>query len=547
MFKQLFHAFPHKNEGSFISHQFQSAKQLHDSELKYRRLFETAQDGILILDGISGKIVDVNPFLTRLLGYSQKEFLGKQLWEIGVFNDIVDSKAAFVELQDKGYIRYKDLPLQTKDGRLIDVEFVSNVYMENKERVIQCNIRDISDRKKAEEIARAKAEELERMSKSQDETKLAMLNVVEDLEEAKSNIEREKAKDDAMLESIGEGLIAVDTLGNVMIMNKTAEHMLGRNTKEIIGRTLTSFPLEDEEGHLIPIEKRPTTIALSSGQTVNVVYYLVRKDKTRFPIAITATPIKLKGKTIGLIEIFRDITREKEVDRAKTEFVSLASHQLRTPLGIAKWYLEAVIAEEYIRKSPETIQDYLNEVYKSNERLLVLVRDLLSISRIDQGKVRDTPRLVNITQIVKRVVKEMRILALKNEISIRLQIKDPNIQSLYIDPLRVQEVIENLVTNAITYSYPSGIVEVILDKKDDMVNLSVKDTGVGMTREDRRKLFTKFFRSERAIAKNTEGAGLGLYVVKSYIEGWGGTISVSSTKGKGSTFTITLPVKMKRT
>ena len=120
---------------------------LKDSETRYRRLFETAQDGVLILDADTGQIDDVNPFLIDLLGYTHEEFMGKKLWEMGAFKNTEKSKAAFEELQHKGYIRYENLPLRTKDGREIAVEFVSNVYQVNHHKVIQCNIRDITYRK----------------------------------------------------------------------------------------------------------------------------------------------------------------------------------------------------------------------------------------------------------------------------------------------------------------------------------------------------------------------------------------------------------------
>lgn len=122
-------------------------KSLVESELRYRRLFEAAQDGILILDAKTGAIIDVNPFLEKLLGYTEDEFVAKKLWEVGAFKDIKASKNAFLALQKNEYIRYKDLPLRAKNGQLIQVEFVSNVYKEGHEKVIQCNIRDITERK----------------------------------------------------------------------------------------------------------------------------------------------------------------------------------------------------------------------------------------------------------------------------------------------------------------------------------------------------------------------------------------------------------------
>jgi len=127
-----------------------SDKKIKTSELRYRRLFEAAQDGILILDAETGAIVDVNPFLIKMLGYTREEFVGRKLWEVGAFADIEASKEAFEVLQEKEYIRYEDLPLKAKDGQLVQVEFVSNVYLVGNEKVIQCNIRDITVRKAAQ-------------------------------------------------------------------------------------------------------------------------------------------------------------------------------------------------------------------------------------------------------------------------------------------------------------------------------------------------------------------------------------------------------------
>ena len=134
----------------------QSEQAIRASELRYRRLFETAQDGILILDADTGQVVDANPFMKDLLGYSQEEFLGKKLWEIGPFKGTGASKIAFAELQHADRIRYEGLPLETKDGRRVEVEFISNAYLVDQKRLIQCNIRNITERKRAEEELRWK-------------------------------------------------------------------------------------------------------------------------------------------------------------------------------------------------------------------------------------------------------------------------------------------------------------------------------------------------------------------------------------------------------
>jgi PAS domain S-box-containing protein len=139
-----------------------AGEALHDSEKRYRRLFESAKDGILILDAETGKVVDVNPFLLQLLGYSYDAICGQYIWELGVFKDIAASKDAFKTLQDNEYIRYDDLPLETLDRRPIAVEFVSNVYLVDHSKVIQCNIRDITARKEAKEQIKSQVEELRR-------------------------------------------------------------------------------------------------------------------------------------------------------------------------------------------------------------------------------------------------------------------------------------------------------------------------------------------------------------------------------------------------
>ncbi|HQT91210.1 MAG TPA: PAS domain S-box protein, partial [Candidatus Kryptobacter bacterium] len=175
-----------------------TVEALQDSEKRYRRLFESARDGILILDAETGRVVDVNPFLLQLLGYSYDALFGKYIWEIGVFKDIAASKDAFKALQENEYIRYEDLPLETFDGRPIAVEFVSNVYLVDHSKVIQCNIRDITARKRAEA-----------------EHKRLM----------------------AAIEQVEEAIVMTDAKGIIQFVNPAFERTTGYNREEAVGKS----------------------------------------------------------------------------------------------------------------------------------------------------------------------------------------------------------------------------------------------------------------------------------------------------------------------
>jgi PAS domain S-box len=194
---------------------------------------------------------------------------------------------------------------------------------------------DISDRKQ--------------MEKKLENAKIAARNVLEDLSAEKLRAEIAQAKEEAILLSIGEGLIATDEKGDIVLINKTAEKLLDVKSEEVMGKSIDQvIPIEDERGMPVPPESRPVNMALAGRcdrchAAPGINYYYARKDKTKFPVASMVTPVILDGKVIGAIEVFRDVTREREIDKTKTEFVSIASHQLRTPLSSVSWHAEMLL------------------------------------------------------------------------------------------------------------------------------------------------------------------------------------------------------------
>lgn len=207
----------------------ENVQNLRTSELRYRRLFEAAQDGILLLDAETGAITDVNPFLIKLLGYSREEFVEKKLWEVGAFKDVEASQQAFEALQMNEYIRYEDLPLRAKSGRLVDVEFVSNVYLVGEEKVIQCNIRDITERKQAQD-ALLKSQALLREQSVRDHlTGLFNRRYMEE------TLERELLR--AARKQLSLGIIMLD-LDNLKQFNDTWGHAAGDEVLGALGSLL---------------------------------------------------------------------------------------------------------------------------------------------------------------------------------------------------------------------------------------------------------------------------------------------------------------------
>lgn len=395
------------------------------------------------------------------------------------------------------------------------------------------------------------------IEKDLENAKIAARNVLEDLQVEKETLAHEKAKAEATLASIGDGVIIVDSDGKITFLNQSAQNLLGWKNEEVLGKLIfDTVSLEDEKGARVSTNARPMALALSlaiatTTTTADPTYYYVRKNKTKLPAAIMVTPIMLEGKVIGAIEVFRDITKEREVDRAKTEFVSLASHQLRTPLSSVRWYSDMLLDGD-AGTINEKQKQYLEKIEQSNLRMIELVNTLLHVSRLELGMTQVRVGSVQLQSIITEVLQDMESFWRKKEVSVKVKIPK-KLLPVMTDVKLVRIVIENLISNAIKYTAPHGTVKIVAQEvpagehfntrtaSRKSIGMSVSDSGIGIPKGSQGKIFDKLFRAENAQKMDSDGVGLGLYLTRLVLERLKGEAWFTSRTGEGTSFFVLLP------
>jgi len=371
-----------------------------------------------------------------------------------------------------------------------------------------------------------------------------------ELMENNKKLAQEKARDEALLVSIGDGVMATDIRGRIILANQEAERLLGWKFSEIEGKVWDDVIVATEEnGKIIPKKDRPFQKALKSGKkftttTVSNFYY-IRKDGRAFPAASTANLIVADGKVIGVVNVFRDITLERDIDRAKTEFVSLASHQLRTPLSTVSWYAEMLLSGD-AGQLTNGQKKYLKEVYQANRRMIELVNALLNVSRIDLGTFIIDVAPTNLGKVADSVLAELKPQIKERVVSVTKSY-DKKLPMIPADAKLLRMVFQNLLSNAIKYTPPNGKVRLTIERKNPDILITVADTGYGIPASQQPKIFSKLFRADNVREKESSGTGLGLYIVESVVKQSGGKIWFDSEENKGSRFYVAIPIAgMKR-
>jgi PAS domain S-box-containing protein len=497
------------------------------SELSYRRLFEAAKDGILILEVETGRISDANPFLLEMLGYSHSELVGTPVWELGPFRDIVSNQEKFLELQRHGYVRYEDLPLETRAGRTIAVEFVSNVYQAGDEQVIQCNIRDVTERKRTEEQLRSSLKEISDLKFALDQH--AIVGITDP---------------QGKITYVNDKFCAVSKYSRAELLGQ--DHRLinsGHHPKEFIRdlwRTIT-------QGHVWHGEiKNKARDGSFYWVDTTIVPVLNEQGKPSHYVAIRTEITERKAAEERILQLNVELEqrvadRTAELSAANQElqaFSSSVSHDLRSPLRHVLGFIDLLQKSAGTSLSPAS-RRHLTTIADAAARMGALIDDLLAFSRLGRAEMQKTE--VNLDQLVRETLRDFQQDTSARNISWEVQ----PLPTVLADRSLMRLVLVNLMANAVKFTskrFDARIEVGPLCHDTGQSGLFIRDNGAGFNPQYTGKLFGVFQRLHSH--KEFEGTGIGLANVRRIIQRHGGRAWAEGVVDGGATFYISLPQQL---
>lgn len=357
-----------------------------------------------------------------------------------------------------------------------------------------------------------------------------------------------ESKSDVVINAIDDGVLAISKDGNIELINPSAQQIIGWDQGDALGLNWKSvLKLVTSDGKDVEDLENPIAQSLSKNQpTHNDKLFLLTSSEKRILVSIVSSPVGTDGE--GIIVVFRDITKEKAEEREQAEFISTASHEMRTPVASIEGYLGLALnpATAHI---DEKARDFITKAHESAQHLGRLFQDLLDISKVEDGRMKNNPKIINVNEFLKDIFDGLATKADEKQLNyifmpdIVGESKEKSLQPIFyanIDPDHFREVVSNLIENAIKYT-PSGEVVVNVTGDDKQISVSVKDSGIGIPAEDIPHLFQKFYRVDNSDTREIGGTGLGLYLSRRLAEAMSGNLRVESKYKEGSTFYLEIP------
>ena len=372
------------------------------------------------------------------------------------------------------------------------------------------------------------------------EMRAALMNVLEDVEESKRELEQDHRRDSAIFQALGEGLVAADRRGRVFLCNPAAAAILGIDVRQAVGGVFDQvFQFFPEEGDVLQTEPFISAFEGRGGKLPDKLT-LMRANGRRVPVAGVIAPyMDETGRPGGVVLAFRDTSADRELERQKSNFIAIASHQLRTPLSTLRWFLDLFLGGDAGTVGKQQ-REFLSDMLSSVVRMSRLVDDLLSISGVESGKLKVSFASVKVEEFVRQAVRAHQPLIEERRQKFAANIgKDlPNIR---IDPSLAAQAVSNVLTNAIRYTPEGGKLGVDIRRAGRDVVIEIWDEGLGIPEAQQQRVFDKFFRGDNVVLKETVGTGLGLYLTKTMLDLMGARIWFESAEGRGTRFFLAFP------
>ena len=362
-----------------------------------------------------------------------------------------------------------------------------------------------------------------------------------------SRLQLERTQINAMIRSIDDPAIAYSQNFEVILANPALEKLTNLKKEELIGKIITPEMANNQKFSLLVKIIFPSLAPAVLEQQLDTYPQKVKVkffEPQELTLEIVTTKvIDEKGKVYGFLKVIHNLTREENLRKIQSDFITIAAHQLRTPLSGLNWILD-VLSQNETGPLNETQKDLLEKAKAALSESIETVEDLLNAAQIEEGKFGFEFSLNDLEKIIETTLAKFKPIAEKNNIKLIFYRLKPPLNPIVIDPLRIKLVMEILIDNAIKYNVLNGEVRIKLEilKDRPFVMVSVEDTGIGISEEEKEKVFTKFFRSQKVVKKETLGTGLGLYLAKNIIERHGGKIWFKSEENRGTTFYFTLPL-----